>query len=69
MIFGNSSLAERAAGISFGVYGLIEWPFGFGGGAYSNVAPRLDEKYGVMEYFFTAESNSTNGFCFWNIYP
>lgn len=54
----DGSLAERAAGITFGFLGIQEWPFGFGGGSYSSVAPNLDEKYRVMDYYFTARDQT-----------
>ena len=54
----DGSLAERAAGITFGFYGIREWFFGFGGGSYSNVAPHLDTKYHVMDYYDTARDQT-----------
>jgi hypothetical protein len=54
----DSSLAERAAGITFGLYGINEWLFGYGGGSYANVAPQLDSKYNVMNYYYTARDQT-----------
>ena len=54
----DSSLAERAAGVSFGLVSLLEWPVGYGGGSYPNVAPELDQKYGVMNFFSNARDQT-----------
>lgn len=54
----DGSLAERAAGITFGFLGIQEWLFGFGGGSYSSVAPNLDTRYRVMDYYFTARDQT-----------
>jgi hypothetical protein len=54
----DSSLAERAAGISFGLYGVNDWLFGYGGGSYANVAPQLNNKYDIMNYYYTARDQT-----------
>ena len=54
----DSSLAERAAGISFGLISLLEWPGGYGGGAYAKIAPDLDKQYGIMSFFSTARDQT-----------
>ncbi len=54
----DSSLAERAAGVSFGLVSLLEWPGGYGGGAYATIAPDLDKQYGIMSFFSTARDQT-----------
>ena len=54
----DGSLAERAAGISFGFVSLLENIFGYGGGSFPQLAPKLDQSYGVMNFFYTARDQT-----------
>ena len=50
----DTSIGERVVGIYMGFLGFSESIFGYGGGSYANIAPLLNEKYLVMNYFQSA---------------
>ena len=50
----DTSIGERVVGIYFGFLAFSESIFGYGGGSYANIAPLLNEKYLVMNYFQSA---------------
>lgn len=53
-IFSDGSIAERLLGLSYGLYSLINFPLGVGGGGYSFSAQYVENQIGLSSIFYSA---------------